>query len=301
MKKEKPEAARPHLLHTGSLPFNLYHTLLSGQTFRWRKDGKGFIGVVSGNMLRLEQRGRHLLWRSFPGKVSSLELRGYLGLNGTYKKALASLQQDRTLAPALQAFAGMRVLRQEPWETLISFIISSNNNIPRIIRCVESLCWTFGREIEGAPGVHSFPRAAALADASPSCLQKVCNLGYRDAYVKAAAQKVARNPTLLSEIALLPYPAARKRIISEFLGVGPKVADCVLLYSMDKYEAFPVDTWIRKAMQSLYFKGRPARDTDIRAFAADRFGPFAGYAQLYLFQYAISGAMSSLPAAFSLP
>lgn len=266
-------------------PFSLEHTLLSGQTFRWRKDDGGFVGVVSGNVLWLEQRRNRLLYRSLPGKVEPSELRTYLGLDAASNQALRSLPGDPVLGAAMRNFAGMRVLRQDPWETLVSFIISSNNNIVRIKRCIESLCRTFGHEIRGALGCYAFPSPDALAEASPDCLQQLCNLGYRHTYVRETAREVARSPGLLSDIARLSYLHARTELM-RLPGVGPKVADCVLLYSMGKYEAFPVDTWVRKVMQRTYFRDQHVPDSAIRSFAADHFGPFAGYAQLYLFHSA---------------
>jgi N-glycosylase/DNA lyase len=281
-------ASRRSLIVPRGEPFNLEHTLLSGQTFRWRKDDDGFVGVVSERLLKIMQDGRRLLYSSCGGDVEPSEVAHYLGLGDCYAEAVRAFRVDPILHTALRNLEGMRILRQDPWETLISFIISSNNNIVRIKRCVESLCSTFGEKITGVPGVHAFPIPDALANASLRRLQQLCNLGYRHAYIREAARKIARSPDLLSQIARLPYAEARKELMN-LPGVGQKVADCVLLYSMGKYEAFPVDTWVRKAMQRFYFKGQPVADRAIRAFAADRFGPFAGYAQIYLFHFARGG------------
>jgi len=293
--KQRPEERKTGVLDIGSLPFSLKHTLISGQAFRWRKEGTSFVGVVSGNVLALEQRGERVVFNSSPGDTGPGELRRYLGLDAAYEEALRSLPDDPVLQLAIRRFQGMRVLRQDPWETLISFIISSNNSIIRIKRCIESLCRSLGQEIQGAPGFYSFPAPDLLATASLKCLKETCNLGYRHVYVKESARRIARDSDLLTRIALLPYRIAKEKLIAEFPGVGPKVADCVLLYSMGKYEAFPIDTWIKKVMENAYFDGQPVRDSAIRLFAADYFGPFAGYAQLYLFQYAISGGADSLP------
>ncbi len=296
--------AKKRILGAGLEPFSLEHTLLSGQAFRWRKEGEAFIGVVRGKVLRLEQRGNRVVCRAYPGELGASELRAYLGLDRTFAQAIRSLPKDRPLRAAMRKFRGMRVLRQEPWETLISFIISANNNILRIKKCIETLCRTFGEGIRASSnpafaaglrchaasphGFFSFPTPDALSEASLSHLRQVCNLGYRDTYVKETARIVARNPGLLSEIAALPYPSARKEIM-KLPGVGPKVADCVLLYSMGKYEAFPIDTWTRRILERHYLKRRRVPLSRLKAFVSDRFGPFAGYAQLYLFQYAMTG------------
>lgn len=268
--------------------FSLERTLLSGQTFRWQREGEGFVGVVSGQVLRIVQNGRRLSFICCGGRMAPGEVRRYLGLGDRYSEAVRAFRADRILGTVIRHFGGMRILRQDPWETLISFVISANNNIVRIRRCVESLCSTFGKTIEDARGRRAFPTPDALAQASSGCLQKLCNLGYRHAYVRETAREIVRSPALLSQIASLPYPEARKELMT-LPGVGPKVADCVLLYSMGKYEAFPIDTRIRKAMQRFYFNGEPVRDSAIRTSAADRFGPFAGYAQLYLFHSARLG------------
>ena len=181
----------------------------------------------------------------------------------------------------------MRLLRQEPWETLISFIISSNNNIKRIRSCIENLCRTSGREIQPGCGYYTFPGPEALAQTTLTVLREGCNLGYRHNYVADTAREVFESPHLLLDIAALSYPDARKRLM-KLPGVGPKVADCILLYSMGKLEAFPIDTWIRKIIQDNYFNGEKVSLSKMRTFARQRFGPFAGYAQLYLFQCALT-------------
>lgn len=278
-------AGRPRTLEILSPPFRLEHTLTSGQCFRWCKRGRGFLGIVSGYVLCLEQKGSRLLYRSFPPGFAASRLRTYLGLDGVHAAAVRSFPGDPILLRAVKKFRGMRLLRQDPYETLISFIISSNNNIKRIRSCIERLCRTFGEEIEPGSGFHAFPPPEELADAPLRTLRGKCNLGYRDRYVRDTAREIARTPQLLSEIARLPYREARKAIM-QLPGVGRKVADCVLLYSMEKWEAFPVDTWIRKTVQDNYFGGKRVSDSTIATFARQHFGPFAGYAQLYLFHYA---------------
>lgn len=277
----------PRVLDIDSAVFNLEHTLASGQSFRWQKVGKAFIGVVSGHLIYIEQKGNRLLYRSLPRNVPSAKLRDYFGLNGAFAAALRSFPEDPLLLKALERFRGMRLLRQEPWETLISFIISSNNNINRIRSCIENLCRTFGREIQPGCGYYTFPGPEALSQTTLTVLREGCNLGYRHKYVADTAREVFESPHLLSDIAALSYPDARKRLM-KLPGVGPKVADCILLYSMGKLEAFPIDTWIRKIIQDNYFNGEKVSLSKMQAFARQRFGPFAGYAQLYLFQCAMT-------------
>ena len=275
------------VLRLGSLPFSLEHTLLSGQAFRWSRQNHAFVGVVSGNVLRLEQRGNVLRYASSPNAISRSELRSYLGVNREFRNVLSFLKKHPVLRSAVDRFPGMRMLRQDPWETLISFIISSNNSILKVKRCVESLSRTFGTEIEGCPNAYSFPTPETLASAKLTALRGLCTLGYRDTYVQETARIIARKPTRLAEISRLPYPEAKKEMMN-FPGVGDKVADCVLLYSMGKLAAFPIDTWIRKIVEGRYFQGEHITSAAMRSFAQEKFGCYAGYAQLYLFQVAIT-------------
>jgi N-glycosylase/DNA lyase len=282
----------PAILTVDSAPFDLHHTLMCGQSFRWREQGRGFVGVVSGRALRLEQKQNSVAYRSLPGEFPAPELRSYLGLDGVHAEAVRSFPEDAILRRAVRKFPGLRLLHQDIWETLISFIISSNNNIGRIRNCIEKLSRTFGEKIKSAPGFYSFPPPEGLADARLTILREKCNLGYRDRYVKETAREVARSPNLLSWIASLPYPHAKKEIM-KLPGVGHKVADCVLLYSMRKFEAFPIDTWIRRIIQHSYFCGKPVPLSKIRAFAREHFGSFAGYAQLFLFYSALTKQSAS--------
>ncbi len=280
------KVGRSGTVRIDSPPFSLEHTLASGQCFRWRNVGKAFVGVVFNHLVRIQQDGNTLRYQSIPPGLPSRKLKAYLGLNGVHAAAIRSLPDDPLLLEALERFRGMRLLRQDPWETLISFIISANNNIPRIRRCIEKLCRAAGQEIRAGCSYYTFPTPEALAHAPLATLQGVCNLGYRHNYVSQTAREVLHHPDLISDVVRMPYADARKQLM-RFPGVGPKVADCVLLYSMGKWEAFPVDTWILKIVRDNYFKGERPSPSKLRAFARERFGPFAGYAQLYLFRHAL--------------
>jgi N-glycosylase/DNA lyase len=176
----------------------------------------------------------------------------------------------------------IHILQQEPFETLISFIISANNHIPRIRSIIERLCRLYGTPVTTPLGeAYTFPSPEALAEARLVDLRAKCGLGYRDAYVRSAARAVAHQ----SDFACwheLPTPTLRKRLL-QLDGVGEKVADCVLLFGFHRLQAFPVDTWIHRAMTELYFTGREPRLREVQAMAATCFGDYAGVAQQYLF------------------
>jgi N-glycosylase/DNA lyase len=182
------------------------------------------------------------------------------------------------LAPLIPRCAGLRILRQPIWECLVSFLLSSNNNVKRISGIVERLCKRYGRDMGGR---FAFPEAETLAKAGEAGI-KACGAGYRAAYVAEAARAVAGGfePDALRHMG---YEAAKKELL-RLKGAGEKVADCVLLYSCGYGEAFPVDVWVLRAMHN-YFPEAGKSAKEIRLFAAERFGVLSGLAQQYLFHY----------------
>ena len=197
----------------------------------------------------------------------------YFDFNTDYKKSREVLS---ALHPALKEAAefagGIRILKQEPFEALCSFIISQNNNIPRIRKIIAALCEHFGTPIEGTP-FYAFPTAERLASAGTEGLARV-RCGFRAKYVADAAEKVASGTLDLQALRNQPYEAAKAALMTIY-GVGTKVADCVLLFSLGFYEAFPIDVWVKKVISKYYGK----------SFDGSRFGAYAGIAQQYLFYY----------------
>jgi N-glycosylase/DNA lyase len=281
--------------------FDARQTFECGQAFRWNRAEDGaFTGVAFGRAVRvsfvpraatpaegdivIRTRGRaasvsegaedrdRALWESY------LDLkRDY----GAIKRALAA--RDEAMARAVARGAGIRILRQEPWESLVSFILSQNNHIPRIKGCVERLCENFGERIDCADGgtAFAFPDIAALAALSAEDLAP-CGLGYRAKYVVKTARRVMENggAPWLDELRDAPLAEAEASLLS-LCGVGAKVAACVLLFGLGRTEGFPVDVWTARAARAFY--GVDAKDA--AADAAARFGPYAGFAQQYLFHY----------------
>jgi N-glycosylase/DNA lyase len=265
--------------------FSLKHSLESGQFFRFTEQD-GFYTVLRGQRyFRVRQDGDIL---DFDG-TDLWFLREFFALDQDHAGIERSLRRDRRLWEALDAYPGLRVLRQDPWECTAAFITSIASNIPRITRNVNDMAREYGMPIRlGAQSSHTFPRPDRLDD--EAALRRL-KLGFRAAYLVQAA-RLARSG-ILEEIASLSYDNAKDTLMV-IPGVAEKVADCVLLFAYGRLNAFPVDTWIRKVMIRMFFKGRKVPDRAIRAFASERWGELAGVAQQYLYHWSRrSGAFTS--------
>lgn len=283
MKKNRMTSHEP-LYQFHLKDFDPFQTFLCGQCFRWEQEKDGlWTGIVFGRRLRL-------LWENGICTLYGIDrprfmdsVRDYFDLEtdyGTVKEELSRM--DEHLRAAVAFGSGMRLLRQDLWEVLLSFVISQNNGIPRIKQIVEALCVLFGKPLSDGQG-NSFPEPKALADASLENLN-LCRGGYRCRYISEIAGKIAQAPSFLMDLKALPKPEARELLLS-LPGIGQKVADCVLLYSGIDRSAFPVDRWIKRVMEELYFH-RETDDDTIRKFSRETFGDLAGIAQQYLFYYA---------------
>lgn len=254
--------------------FDLGLTLRSGQFFRFHQAQGAFIITTHGRLFQAVQEKSRLLVDG----VDEAFAREFFGLDDDLTAVRRSLGRDPVLRAALRRVPGLRLLRQEPWECTLAFICSAWSNIPRITQNLEALACLFGRPLvhDGVTG-HALPRPGELADARR--LRRV-RLGYRARYVLAASGTV--RSAWLHSLRRLPIEDAR-RAVRSIPGVGVKIAECILLFSLGFGEAFPVDVWIRRVMRGRYFGGRAVADPAIQAFAAERFGPYAGYAQQVLY------------------
>lgn len=248
----------------------------SGQTFRFRKDEAGvWSGVAHGTRVHVRQEGSNVV---FTAQDGSLDLwKQYTDADRRYGGTLFP-DADDVLRAALDYGRGLRVLRQEPFETLISFIISANNNIPRITGIIDRLCRTCAGESCGADV--PFPQADDVLGMTEADLREI-GAGYRAKYILESARRA--KDTDFAELAAAPYEEAHAEL-TKFSGVGPKVADCIALFGLGKAEAFPVDVWVKRILRTLY--GVTGTPRQLREFAAQRFGKNAGIAQQYLFHYA---------------
>ena len=265
-------------------PFDLDRTLSCGQAFRWEKAEGWWQGVVDGQAIRIQQDAGRL---TFSGADTGL-VRGYFRLDQNLPAILSSIDRDEVISAAIAECRGLRIVRQEPWECLVSYICATNTNIPAVKRRVSLMAERYGRAIEGPFGTaYAFPDPEVLAAVSPTDLRD-CKLGYRTGYVHEAAAFATEHPDWAEQVAALPFEEARQALM-QFRGVGPKAADCVLLFAFGFFEAFPVDVWIRRIVAEVYLPdltGRsctPAEYERIRRFARDYFGEYAGYAQEYLY------------------
>jgi N-glycosylase/DNA lyase len=277
---------------------NVDATLFGGQAFRWRRDGAGgaigWIGECP-TRVRVDTEGLHVA--ALGGEAVALEeaAHRYFDVARDYAAVERRLLRDAPLRRVAAGVAGVRILRQPPFETLVGFVVSANNNIPRIARSVEALCRLAGRRVDTSDGaLHAFPEPAALAEVGVARLREEANLGYRDRYVAETARLVAAGDVDLAALAALPTGGLRTEL-ARLPGVGPKVADCVALFAYGRVEVFPVDTWVRRATTTLYFDPeRRATDREIAALARRRFGDHAGIAQQYLFEgYRRRGVLSA--------
>jgi len=278
-----------------SIPFNLDFTLCSGQVFRWKKYGEWWYGVVDDRVLKIRQSGRNLEFENTDRK----SVAEHFGLDHNMHKILVQIRKDRHIGTAIDKFPGLRIVRQNPWECLASYICATYKNIPAIERMLLNLSAKFGEKIpfEGQT-FYKFPTAAELAKATNKQLVE-CELGYRAKYLSATAKIVHENKDDLDSLRRIPLEKVRKELLS-FPGVGLKVADCVSLFSFEKLEAFPVDVWIRRVIMRYYSShfhqefaqkvscGKSITNSEykkLNAFGKDYFGEYAGYAQQYLYYY----------------
>ena len=263
--------------------FNLEHTLECGQAFRWEKLGDLYVGVIREALVKVAFDGRELAVET-GSPVNKKKISDYFGLNEDLPRIYEEIGRDPNIRKAVKKFHGLRILNQDRWECLASFILSSYTNIPRIKKMIAGLSERFGKRLTlDNIEAYSFPAAERLAAADMGSLRE-SGLGFRAAYIKDTAQKIASKKFDLDELEDLNYDEAKKRLIS-LKGVGEKVADCTLLFSFRKYEAFPVDVWIKRGVERLYFGGKAIAPKKAAEFARERFGQYAGYAQEYLYHY----------------
>jgi N-glycosylase/DNA lyase len=268
--------------------YDLAATLSCGQAFRWRPeaDGKAWIGVISGRWVRLRQSSDGIEALTTDLETSAQWLIDYLQTSVDLGRILSTFPDDEPMRRAIVACRGLRLLRQDPWECLASFILSSTKQIVQIQQIIGLICTRFGEEIatpQGCERAFSFPRPERLAELDEGEL-RACKMGFRAPYLLAAARQVAEGSLDLERLRILPVEAARIALM-ELPGVGRKIADCVLLFAYGFQSAFPIDVWVTNALQTLYFPRRRATAKRLRHFSETHFGPNAGYAQQYLFHY----------------
>lgn len=250
---------------------NLDYTLDCGQSFRWEKENGVWTAVAHGRKISVSQKDENtIIFRNTTEEAFENIWKSYFDLNRDYNSIVSRFTNDKYLKRASEEYYGIRVLNQEPWEALCSFIISQNNNIPRIKGIIKRLCENFGDDL--GDGFFTFPSAEKLKDLTPEDLSPL-RAGFRAKYIIDAAKKVASGEIRFDEILKNDIFYGREQL-QKITGVGPKVAECCLLYGLQKSEAFPVDVWVKRIMAELYEEGLPSC-----AY------PEIGIAQQYLFHW----------------
>ncbi len=283
---------------------DLDHTLDCGQVFRWEREdidvdrcasaragervGDWWIGVVNGDVVRARhdiESGTVLVDSSLPREFVA----SYFRLDDDLSQILGSINKDRHIREAIQRYRGLRLIRQEPWECMISYMLATASSIPTIKKRISLLSRMFGDKI--GERYYGFPDAASLADADGSDIGE-CKLGFRAGRIQKAAQQVADGEFCFDELFEMDYPGARERLM-EIEGIGEKVADCILLFSLDKMESFPVDTHVRQVVEKYYSDdeyfgggvgvGVRLSNHKMGEWGRRYFGEYCGYAQEYLY------------------
>ena len=253
-----------------SFEIDLTQVFECGQCFRFSPYKNGYHGVAYGKYIEVFVENGKVV-----SNVDDDFITDFLDLKRDYAAIGNALSEDIVIKNALEYSSGIRILKQDPWETLCSFIISQNNNIPRIKKIIASLCDNYGDEIEGTD-MKSFPSAQKVAALTKEEID-VIRSGFRGKYISDAATRVANGEINLDTVRKMCYYDA-KRELKKIKGVGDKVADCVLLFGLGFYEAFPIDVWVKRVLEKYY------SDPE-KPFSPEKFGKYAGIAQQYLFYY----------------
>ena len=262
---------------------NVEKSINSGQVFLWKKNDDFWYGINGQNILRVDKSGKI---------VSYVKKRDdFFRKSDDMDMIIKSITKDKTVRIAVKKYQGMRILRQDPFQCLISFIISANSNIPKIKFCLENITKQFGEKVKWKnQEFYLFPKPEKLAGISVNDI-KSCGVGYRNSYISQAAKMVVSGKIDFNYLKKIEYDIA-KEIICKIPGVGNKVADCVMLFSLDKLEAVPLDRWILRILEKYYPKKFKITTKTITPKQYDRlhekivnhFGPYAGYSQQFLFK-----------------
>jgi N-glycosylase/DNA lyase len=286
-------------LDTSKVPFSLEHTLCCGQLFRWKKLDDWWYGVVADRVVKIKQCGDTLMFQVFPETQNQGFVENYLRLDDYLPSIVSEINKDKHMKKAINLFYGLRLSRQEPWECLISYICATYKSIPAIKKMVNSISKCFGEKlIFNGYDFYTFPKPSDLAQACPKELRS-CGLGFRTERILETAKLVNTGGLSFEALKNMSYFDAKRELLT-LPGVGQKVADCVLLFSLEKLEAFPIDVWMKRAATTLYanhfdssFIKRVASKSSltpkeygiIGSFGREYFGKYAGYAQEYLFHF----------------
>lgn len=266
--------------------FDPKHIFECGQAFRWTKEeNNSYTLVAHEKIINLQKIDNDIHMLNVNGEDFENIWYNYFDLKTDYSNIKTKLAFDDTMTKAISYGDGLRVLNQDPYETIISFIISANNQIPRIKKSIELIANTYGKllgEFNGRP-YYAFPTPEELSSAPVCDVREICRVGFRDERIVLTSQLIRDKVYHIEKYFTMDRETARKELI-ELPGIGKKIADCVLLFAFEKKDSFPVDVWIKRVMEALYL-GEPTNINRIGEFGREKYGEYAGIAQQYLFYY----------------
>ena len=270
--------------------FELKDIFECGQCFRWNKQEDGsYTGVFKRNVLNVKSKNNQIIISGICQEDIEKVCMDYFDLNRNYEEIKSKLSKvDNYMQESIKYGAGIRILNQDLWEMIISFIISANNNIPRIKKIIEKMSKEYGTEIEFRNQTYyTFPTTELLSRANIQDLRKL-GLGFRDKYIYETTKIIKERKIDLVELQEKDTTSARKELLT-LAGVGPKVADCILLFStLKRFDVFPIDVWVRRVMNDLYIHNEVEEKVskkEIKKLAKEKFGDLEGIAQQYLFYW----------------
>ncbi len=271
--------------------FNLIHIFECGQCFRWNKELDGsYTGVIKNAVLNVKQEENKTIFKGIVNGDIKKVCKEYFDLDEDYEKIKISLSKiDENMQNSIKYGSGIRILKQDLWEMIISFIISANNNIPRIKGIIEKISKKYGQEIIwNGNKYYTFPTPEELKNASVEDLRSL-GLGFRDARVYETTKIIYTKQIDLEDLRKIQNVDELRNTLLRLPGVGPKVADCIMLFSLKKLEVFPIDVWVRRVMSELYFNMENSEKgiapNKLQQLAKEKYGNLAGIAQQYLFYW----------------
>lgn len=263
-----------------------------GQAFNWTKEeDESYTTCAFSKILNVKKEGKDIILSTNREDFENLWM-DYFDLQTNYEKIKSNLLIDETMDAAISYGHGIRILNQDPYETIISFIISANNRINQIKNSISLISKYYGTYIGTYRGkdYYNFPSVEVLAQADPQDLRKYCKVGFRDTRIVEASKEILKWDSSFDDLMDLPREELKDLLMS-LAGVGPKVSDCIILFAFKDKSAFPVDVWIKRVMENLYLDGETISQKKVADFGREKFGPYAGVAQQYLFYYGRENAI----------
>lgn len=270
--------------------FNSKHIFDCGQCFRWNLQENGnYIGVFGKTVLEVVEKENEVIFKGISNKDFKEEINKYFNLELNYTELKNTLSKiDEFLKTSIEYGNGIRILKQDLFETIISFIISANNNIPRIKKIIENISKTYGEKLQyNGKEYYTFPTPEQLSKASVEDLREL-GLGFRDKRVYNTTKIILEKKIDIETLKNIDDTETIREELLKLDGVGPKVADCILLFGFNRYEVFPIDVWVRRVMNDLYIKNEQeskVSKVEIMKLAKEKYGNLAGIAQQYLFYW----------------